>query len=230
MEQQNNAPKGSDTANPVRGEETYSNQPKSSNEKKNSKKKDRLGKAFGVISTVVYLVVLIASNSFATPLNPIASTVNRVYDVPASVIALTYSLWNLAGVVGGMPANYVVNKLGIRYSIIICYCFAVAGLFLRMFINQNFWLFLLGCAVGGFGSPFGGNFYPVFCAEWYHNRLVRIEFKKNYLLGYSKDNKFVNLNFCSFLFCCNSTSKIKNKIFKESKGAIFSQIISNWFD
>jgi len=52
------------------------------------------------------------------------------------------------------PANIVIEKFGVRKSIMLGSLFCLAGSWIRLLINESFYIVIVGSIVCGIGRPF----------------------------------------------------------------------------
>ena len=105
---------------------------------------------------------------------PIANKVQIVYDlssayVNAPIIAsfLVYSFSNF-------PANYIIDKHGLRFSFLIGSGMYALGLLLYALINKGYHFVLLGSILIALGQPFIVNCPAKVAAFWFLSKNVII--------------------------------------------------------
>lgn len=117
--------------------------------------------------TIIYAGVLGMTGLFASPFSPFAKTAKRIYDIDLDQINLTASLFSLASMISGLPANYLVFKFGIRKSLLVSCGFFFAGNSIKLLATVRFEFVLLGQFVAGLGVPFVVTCTAKFAAHWY---------------------------------------------------------------
>jgi fucose permease len=80
---------------------------------------------------------MIWTGFLTSPLAPLADAVSDAYNINISTINLSSSLFSFACLITGIPANFLIIKLGVRNTTIIANLLFVAGNVLKLFVNEN---------------------------------------------------------------------------------------------
>jgi len=57
----------------------------------------------------------------------------------------------LTQVLFAMPTNYIIDKYGLKISLLLNGVLMIIGIWIKVLINQSFWFVILGNAVCGIG-------------------------------------------------------------------------------
>ena len=100
-------------------------------------------------------------------INPIASYLSQIYQEDPIVVNLGALLFALMHPIFTFPASYVIDTFGSKIGIAIGCILGLVGVFIRLFINYSFILFIVGQVVAGIGRPFILNCQSKISANWF---------------------------------------------------------------
>lgn len=129
-------------------------------------------RGFRVLMVIIYCLVSVCYGIFGSAMTAYSKTASEVYKVNLDVINLTSSVWSVAGIISGIPANYLIGVLGIRKSLIVATVFYMIGMVVKNFINYNIYLVHVGQFIAGMGGPFCTYATANFAAHWYTGPMV----------------------------------------------------------
>lgn len=127
----------------------------------------KVNKLYRFYVTILYAGALMMTGLYASPFSPFSKTAKRIYEVDLDQINLTASLFSFASMLTGLPANYLVFKLGIRKSVLLSCGFFFAGNGIKLLASVKFEFVLLGQFIIGLGVPFITTCTAKFSAHWY---------------------------------------------------------------
>jgi MFS family permease len=104
---------------------------------------------------------------FAFPFSPFAKTAKKAFNLNLNEINLAASLYLIAAMLAGIPANYFIFKIGIRKSMIFTCGFFFAGNGLKLLTTLGVYFVHFGQFVSGLGVPFITNCTAKFAGHWY---------------------------------------------------------------
>jgi fucose permease len=65
------------------------------------------------------------------------------------------------------PSNFVIDSYGVKNGVIIGTFLTTLGMFIKVFINQGFWICILGQLFAAAGQPFLSNAPTKLAAVWF---------------------------------------------------------------
>ncbi len=68
------------------------------------------------------------------------------------------------------PSNYVIDELGCRKAILFGSLLTTLGMITKVFINQNFWICVVGQVFAAIGQPFLLNAPTKLAAVWFGDK------------------------------------------------------------
>ena len=80
---------------------------------------------------------------------------------------MNYTCFTLVSVITTFPANYVIDTYGTRPSIMFATAVVLVGIWIRMFINQNYLFALGGQCIIAIGYTFIMNSTPAIGGKWF---------------------------------------------------------------
>lgn len=72
------------------------------------------------------------------------------------------------------PANHLIDKFGLRFSLIVGNSLYTIGLLLFSLINQGYYLVFIGAVIIALGQPFVINCPAKIAATWFTQNNVRL--------------------------------------------------------
>ena len=81
----------------------------------------------------------------------IATTVQDAYDVSSSVFNLISLVYLIVYLPINFPSNYVIDSYGPRVGVSIGVALTLVGLWVKCFINSQFYLVIIGQTFAGIG-------------------------------------------------------------------------------
>lgn len=104
----------------------------------------------------------------------VAPTISRVYDIDEIYVNSNNMIYPIMYVIMIFPVNYILETYGLKigtligiYSFILGEAFIIVGLLIRLLINLNYYFFLVGTFITGFGFCFMMNSPNKFAASWF---------------------------------------------------------------
>lgn len=119
-----------------------------------------------IVVTLFGLAQMMTSIGMNT-LNPIATLLSEIYDEPAFFINLGGLLYILMHPFFTFPAAYVIDSKGVKAGIVVGSVLSLAGMCLRLLVNQGFWVVIVGQVLAGIGRPFILNCQAKISANWF---------------------------------------------------------------
>ncbi|KAL4507094.1 hypothetical protein ABPG72_001887 [Tetrahymena utriculariae] len=117
---------------------------------------------------VILYGMALAVISLLFPLcNPIVNVVKQLYGVDTSIVNLNSLLFLLMHPLFTFPANFIIDKYGVKISITVGCILCMLGAWLRMLVNQSFYILIAGSIVCGIGRPFILNCQGKIVANWF---------------------------------------------------------------
>ncbi|EAR99181.2 MFS transporter (macronuclear) [Tetrahymena thermophila SB210] len=117
---------------------------------------------------VILYGMALAIISLLFPLcNPIVNVVKQLYNVDTSIVNLNSLLFLLMHPLFTFPANFIIDQYGVKISITIGCVVCMAGAWLRMLVNQSFYIMIAGSILCGIGRPFILNCQGKIVANWF---------------------------------------------------------------
>ncbi len=98
---------------------------------------------------------------------PLETKMVKIYSVDSRVVNLANILSFLGYLVVNIPANYLLDKKGIRFGIIVGNSIYLAGIVLSCFINASFSCVVLGYLIFVMGQPFILNIPAKIATYWF---------------------------------------------------------------
>ncbi|KAL4460444.1 hypothetical protein ABPG74_000195 [Tetrahymena malaccensis] len=99
--------------------------------------------------------------------NPIVNVVKQLYGVDTSIVNLNSLLFLLMHPLFTFPANFIIDKYGVKISITLGCVLCMIGAWLRLLVNQNFYILIVGSIFCGIGRPFILNCQGKIVANWF---------------------------------------------------------------
>ena len=115
----------------------------------------------------LYLVHLIISGMANNVLTPIATTCMNIYGIKGNEVAMTTSVSQIASIIFSFPSIQLANKYGVKFNAITGTFLIAAGFVVRIFINKNFYLVVLGQFISGAGGPFVSSVQAKVITDWF---------------------------------------------------------------
>jgi MFS transporter, FLVCR family, MFS-domain-containing protein 7 len=112
---------------------------------------------------------------------PIASKIALVYDLSSTYVNSPIVASLLVYSISNIPANYVMDKKGLRVSFLIGSALYTVGLLCYALINQGFFFVLIGSIVISLGQPFIINSPAKAATYWFTSKNVK---NRLYILAY----------------------------------------------
>ena len=128
---------------------------------------------FRLIRTVMYGACIFMVGFIANPLAPVSKPALRVFHTNLVQINLASSLFPIGGIVSGFVSNYLIQKVGIRYSVLLATFFYTAGTSMRLLLERSFVFLFIGQFIEGLGSSLVQNGISNFVNHWYDSKSVR---------------------------------------------------------
>jgi len=100
-------------------------------------------------------------------------------------ITISYSIYFIPM---NFIANYTIDHIGVKPSLIFCSICQSICAFLRMFISSNIWYVYIAHTIGAIGNPFCTNVISKISVNWFtpENRMIATAFMtSSYMLGTS---------------------------------------------
>ena len=139
---------------------------------------------------IVFLFMLISALAACVnySFSPITSSLQKAYATTEFDIYYLSMSYSILFIPMNFFGNYVIEKFGIRPSLITC-CIAqtICTLF-RIFINSGFIYVMIGQSIGALGGPFGNNAISKLSLNWFlpENRITATAFmSSSYMVGTS---------------------------------------------
>ena len=110
------------------------------------------------------------------PFQAITKSVTEIYGITISLVDFSNAMWSVGCILSGFFANYLVTKIRVKKTMLIGGLLWVVGGYLRTMINQDIWLYILGCFIVGLGAPFIANVLAVFSHDWFEPKGVSSSF------------------------------------------------------
>ena len=139
------------------------------------KPKMRFFKTARVLTLTVYLLIINLHFCLASPLSSFNNLISESYNVTPSDISLSVSLRTLGSAFAMLPGNYVLTKIGVKYSIVLGALFTALSMGLRLLINSDFRWYQAGSFLYGAALPFLNLCHPVLCTQWFEGKMVSLK-------------------------------------------------------
>lgn len=97
-----------------------------------------------------------------------------------------------------IPVNIVIDKYGVRISLIIGSILCIIGSWTRLFVGQSFYMLIVGSIICGIGSPFILNVQGKIIANWFFPK--DHSFITSFLCFFMIIFSFIGMLFPSFVF------------------------------
>jgi len=113
-------------------------------------------------------------NGFANnAIIPIANKVQTVYDLSGAYVNAPITASFLVYSFSNFPANYIIDKHGLRVSFLIGSGMYALGLLLFALINKGYHFVLIGSILAALGQPFIINCPAKVATYWFLNKNVK---------------------------------------------------------
>lgn len=119
-----------------------------------------------VCATLFFVTALV--NSFApNTFVACAEFTTKLYEVERIAINLNSLAYTIMQPIITFPASYVLDQMGLKPGMNMAFVFMIIGYGLRMLINVQFWLFVMGTYLTAFGFIFVMNSPTKFANNWF---------------------------------------------------------------
>ncbi|KAL4479917.1 hypothetical protein ABPG74_020433 [Tetrahymena malaccensis] len=119
------------------------------------------------ITLIGYLLVMVSYFFSINTFNVISANVSDIYNVQPIVVNLNSLIQNILFLPVTLPVGYILEKYGMCISIYISSILVIIGVWLRVLINQNYYLVFLGHILMGLGIPFVQNMMTKLSLIWF---------------------------------------------------------------
>ena len=145
-----------------------------------------------MIGTIlIYALARVSDSMIKHPFMGFLDTIHTIYSLKIDRIALLCSLWNVGAIFGGLLANWVIIKHGIRVSLILGSILYTIGTGLRCFMNDNYSIVLVGSVIIGLGSPLVMNINPILCMKWFRGSKVVYHVLESLCFHFLRNHSFL---------------------------------------
>ncbi|KAL4509326.1 hypothetical protein ABPG72_018257 [Tetrahymena utriculariae] len=128
-------------------------------------------------ATLIGYILVMASYFFSiNTFNIISANVSDIYNVKPIVVNLNSLMQNILFLPVTLPVGYILEKYGLCVSIYISSILVIVGVWLRVLINQNYYLVFLGHILMGLGIPFIQNMMTKLSLVWFRAEKRKILF------------------------------------------------------
>jgi MFS family permease len=104
---------------------------------------------------------------------PLETKIAKIYSVDGRVVNLANILSFLAYLLVNLPANYLLDKKGIKFGIILGNSIYLLGIVFSCFINAGFGFLIVGYLIFVMGQPFITNIAAKIATYWFFPKNVK---------------------------------------------------------
>lgn len=136
----------------------------------------------------IYIMISGITSCLSFTFSAISKSLNRAYlttEYDIYYVTISYSIYFIPI---NFIANYSIDHIGLRPSIIFCIICQVLCSFLRIFIGESIWYIYIAHTIGAIGNPFCTNIVSKLSVYWFlpENRMISTAFMTaSYMLGAS---------------------------------------------
>lgn len=112
----------------------------------------------------------IASNAIA----PLENRMTIIYSVSEKIVILSITLSFIVFFLANFPANRLIDRKGIRFSICLGAGLYFVGFVFYLLINASYYLVIVGTIFMGIGQPFLINLPAKIASQWFYPKNVTI--------------------------------------------------------
>lgn len=98
---------------------------------------------------------------------PLETALATVYNVSSRVVNISTILSFLAFLLVNLPANYILEKRGIKFGFMVGNSLYLAGIILCCCVNAGFPMLMIGYILISFGQPFILNIPAELATYWF---------------------------------------------------------------
>lgn len=137
---------------------------------------------------IIYIMVSGITACLSYTFSSISKSLNQAYsttEYDIYYVTISYSIYFIPI---NFIANYSIDHIGVRPSIIFCMLCQVFCSFLRIFIGKSIWFIYIAHTIGAIGNPFCTNSVSKLSVYWFlpENRLIATAIMTaSYMLGTS---------------------------------------------
>lgn len=103
-------------------------------------------------------------------LQPVASDISEYYQVSGSIVNTMSLIYQGFFIIFTFPSNYVIDEMGCRKGILFGCLLTTIGMIVKVFINYNFWICVVGQMFAAVGQPFLLNAPAKLASVWFGDK------------------------------------------------------------
>ena len=100
-------------------------------------------------------------------LQPIAGAIENGYGFGSVIISSIGVTFMVIYIIVNFPANYAMEKLGLKYGILIGVTLSTLGMCVKVLVNVSFYYVMLGQFIAAVGQPFLGCAPGKLANQWF---------------------------------------------------------------
>eukprot|EP00347_Sterkiella_histriomuscorum_P021419 403334042 len=100
-------------------------------------------------------------------LQPVADAVSNAYDQDTTTVNTISLVYMGVYLIVNFPSNYALDAWGCRWGIVIGTMLTFVGMWIKVLVNQGFWILIVGQMISALGQPFLTNAPAKMAAQWY---------------------------------------------------------------
>jgi fucose permease len=106
---------------------------------------------------------------------PLETALSNIYSVPSRVVNISTILSFLTFLLVNLPANYILDKRGIKFGFLVGNSLYLVGILLACCINMGFPFLVVGYLIFTLGQPFILNIPAELATYWFFPENVAIK-------------------------------------------------------
>ncbi|KAL4446481.1 hypothetical protein ABPG74_001222 [Tetrahymena malaccensis] len=114
-----------------------------------------------------YLIITLTYNAVQGVFNPINSQVSKIYDINPVIVSMNTLASNVVFLPMSFIASFLMQKIGLRFTIWISCAMMIAAIWIRLLINHDYYSVLGAHILLGIGLPLNQNMMNSLPTIWF---------------------------------------------------------------